>query len=240
MIRVNEDGFPQVYFDLREDAALLKASEQTNIVYRVKGLTCEQSENINGMAESRKIREKCRAVKQFATAIEYDSYDSEIFKENLEVVDSALPEMLANLVKVHYFQQILLPSEIKGDGGFREADKLSSAVGLLSETEPYASKRKDFCEIKIKRFLRACAVGLMPSEEWSERYDVSGGYVVVLPNGELFSLYAYNTSLFEQYLYESTIFERASTTRHNYMRLIPDGETGDCLLKLNLQIRFNR
>ena len=35
-------------------------------------------------------------------------------------------------------------------------------------------------------------------------------------------------------------FERASTTRHKYLTLVPDGDTGDYLLKLNLQIRFNR
>lgn len=232
-------GF-SVKSELGAPPTLLNASEPTNIVYRVKGLTREQVKNINGIAGSRKIMERCRAIKQFATAIEYDSYYSEIFKDNLEVVDSSLPEMLANLVKIHYFQQILLPRELKRNGVFREADKLSSAVGLLSKTEPYASKRRDFCEIKIKRFLRACALGLMPSEVWSGRDDASGGYIIVLPDGRLVALYMYNTNLFERYLYESTIFERASTTRHNYMRLIPDGETGDCLLKLNLQIRFNR
>ena len=149
--------------------------------------------------------------------------------------------MLADLVKVHYFQQILEPRTVKKVGVFRDADRLSSAVSLLSKTDPYVSKsRKNFCEIKIKRFLRACALGLMPSEVWNGIDDASGGYIIVLPDGRLVALYVYNTNLFELYLYETTIFERASTTRHNYMKLYPDGDTGDYLLKLNLQIRFNR
>lgn len=232
-------GF-SVKSELGAPPTLLNASEPTNIVYRVKGLTREQAANINGITGSRKIMERCRAIKQFATAIEYDSYYSETFKDNLEIVDSSLPEMLANLVKVHYFRQILLPRETKRNGAFREADKLSSAVEILSKTEPYALKRKGFCEIKIKRFLRACALGLMPSAVWDGRDDASGGYIIVLPDGRLVALYMYNTNLFEQYLYDSTIFERASTSRHHYMSLVPDGETGDYLLKLNLQIRFNR
>lgn len=197
--------------------------------------------NINNITGSRKIIDRCRAIKQFASSIEYETYHSETFKDNLEVVDSSLPEMLADLVKVHYFQQILQSRGAKRNGKFREADKLGSAVEMLGKTAPYsAKKRRNFCEIKIKRFLRACALGLMPSEVWNGIDDASGGYIIVLPDGRLVALYVYNTNLFEQYLYETTIFERASTTRHKYMELYPDGETGDYLLKLNLQIRFNR
>jgi len=233
-------GF-SVKSELGAPPTLLNASEPTNIVYRVKGLTKEQAKSINDITGSRKIMDRCRAIKQFASSIDYETYHSEIFKDNLEVVDSSLPEMLADLVKTHYFQQILLPRPAKKNGTFREADKLSSAVEMLSKAEPYVSKKRpNFCEIKIKRFLRACALGLMPSEVWNGIDDASGGYIIVLPDGRLVALYVYNTNLFEQYLYESTIFERASTTRHNFMRLIPDGNSGDYLLKLNLQIRFNR
>lgn len=233
-------GF-SVKSELGAPPTLLNASEPTNIVYRVKGLTKEQAQNINNISGSRKIMDRCREIKQFASSIEYETYYSEIFKDNLEVVDSSLPEMLADLLKVHYFQQILQPRPVKRSGTFREADKLSSAVEMLSRADPYASKkRRNFCEIKIKRFLRACALGLMPSEVWNGIDDASGGYIIVLPDGRLVALYVYNTNLFERYLYETTIFERASTTRHNFMRLIQDGNTGDYLLKLNLQIRFNR
>lgn len=220
---------------------LLNASEPTNIIYRVKGLTLAQANAINNMSGPRKIMERCRAIMQSATSVKYDSYHSPVFKDNLEVVDSALPEMLADLLKVHYFQQILLPRGPRQIGTFRDADKLSSAVAMLSQTEPYASmRRRNFCEIKIKRFLRACALGLMPSEEWNGIDDASGGYIIVLPDGRLVALYVYNTNLFEKYLYESTIFERASTTRHKYLQLVRDGSTDDYLIKLNLQIRFNR
>ena len=220
---------------------LLNASEPTNIIYRVKGLTKDTAETINAITGSRKIMDRCRVILSNATSIEYEGYHSSVFADNLEVIDSALPKMLADLVKVHYFQQILAPRGPRQSGGFRDADKLSSAVELLSRIEPYASKgRRNFCEIKIKRFLRSCALGLMPSEVWDGKDDASGGYIIVLPDGRLVALYVYNTNLFEKYLYESTIFERASTTRHNYMTLYPDGQSGDYFLKLNIQIRFNR
>lgn len=219
---------------------LLNASEPTNIVYRVKGLSCTQADAINKIDGSRKIMDRCRAIKNAASSIEYDGYHSSVFEDNLDIVDSALPKMLADLVKVHYFEQILIPRGKRVKGEFRPHDKLVRAVELLERQPDYATKKKRYCEIKIKRFLRACALGLMPSEEWAGIDDASGGYIIVLPDGQLVALYVYNTNLFEKYLYESTIFERASTTRHKYLTLYPDGNSGDYLLKLNLQIRFNR
>ena len=220
---------------------LLNASEPTNIVYRVKGLTEAQAKAINDIGGSRKIMDRCRAIKQSATAIQFEKYHCHIFADNLEIVDSSLPEMVADLVKTHYFEQILMPRPSKKSGGFREADRLSAAVEMMSHEPPYCEKaRKNFCEVKIKRFLRACALGMMPSDVWDGREDASGGYIIVLPDGRLVALYVYNTNLFEKYLFETTIFERASTTRHKYLTLVPDGDTGDYLLKLNLQIRFSR
>ena len=233
-------GF-SVKSELGAPPTLLNASEPTNIVYRVKGLTKQQVEAINAMSGPKKIMDRCYAIKKFSKEIKYDSYYSSVFADNLDIVDSALPEMLADLVKVHYFTQILQPRSGRKKGTFREDDKLSKAVEILSDTEPYASKKRhNYCEIKIKRFLRACALGLMPSEEWNAQDDATGGYIIVLPDGRLVALYVYNTNLFEKYLYESTIFERASTTRHNYMALIPAENPDEYLLKLNLQIRFNR
>lgn len=233
-------GF-SVKSEIGSPPTLLNASEPTNIIYRVKGLTAKQAESINAIVGSRKIMDRCRAIKEFATSIEFEKYHSPVFADNLEIVDAALPQMIADLVKVHYFEQILLPRESKRSGSLREADRLDAAVAMLSKTAAYSEKkRKDFCEIKIKRFLRACALGLMPSEEWNGNEDASGGYIIVLPDGQLVALYVYNTNIFEKYLYESTIFERASTTRHKYLTLFKDDHSDDYFIKLNLQIRFNK
>lgn len=230
-------GF-SVKSELGAPPTLLNASEATNIVYRVKGLSAEDAEEINNISGSRKIMDRCAKIKQRATSIEFVRFSNSTFADNLDVVDSSLPGMLADLVKVHYFEQILQPRK-KAAGQFREADRLDKAVEILSQSDAYKLKpRADYCEIKIKKFLYDCALGLMPSTSWNGVDDASGGYVIVLPDGQLIALYVYNKNLFGKYLFENTIFERASTTRHKYMKLEPDGDTGDYLLKLNLQIRF--
>lgn len=220
---------------------LLNASEPTNIIYRVKGLTASQVEHINSINGSKKIIERCRAIKKYATSIEYERFYSQVFHDNLDIVDSALPPMVAELLKVHYFEQILSAYDIEDSVSSYSHNRLSDAINILSKKEKYASmSRRNYCEIKIKRFLRACALGLMPSEEWNGTDDATGGYILVLPDGRIMALYVYNSNLFEKYLYESTMFERASTTRHKFMQLYPDPNSEDYFLKLNLQIRFSR
>lgn len=219
---------------------LLNASEATNIIYRVKGLTAGQAKEINTYGGSRKIMDRCALIKAYASSIEFEKFNNGIFHDNLDLIDSSLPQMIADLTKAHYFEQILEPRK-RGKGGFREADTLSRAVEIISSLPRYSSKpQRNYCQVKIKRFIRACALGLLPSEVWCGEDDASGGYIIVLPDGNLIALYVYNTNLFEKYLFENTIFERASTTRHKYMELKPDGETGDYLLKLNLQVRFRK
>lgn len=230
-------GF-SVKSELGAPPTLLNASEATNIVYRVKGLSPSDAAEINEKTGSKKIMQRCAMIKERASSIEFVEYNNKTFEENLDVVDSSLPRMIADLLKVHYFEQIVQPRE-KTVGAKRSADRLDKAVELLAASEPYKSeKRADYCAIKIKRFLYDCALGLMPSEPWNGVDDASGGYVIVLPDGKLIALYVYNKNLFGKYLFENTIFERASTSRHKYMKLEPDGDSGDYLLKLNLQIRF--
>ena len=243
-VKSPQTGLAELGFSVKSELGapptLLNASEPTNIVYRIKGLTKQQVDEINGITQGNKIMLRCAKIKELAQSIEFEKYHSKVFADNLDLVDSALPAMVADLVKVHYFQQILEPrSKVKG--AQRDADKLSKAVAALGVQKPYNSKsRANYCEIKIKHFLRACALGLMPSEVWNGIDDASGGYIVVLPDGRLIAFYVYNTNLFEKYLFESTIFERGSTSKHKFMTLYPDAESDDYFIKLNLQIRFNR
>ena len=125
---------------LGSPASLLNASAPTNIVYRIKGLTKDQANAINLIEGSRKVMDRCRAIRDQATSIAYEAYCSQVFFDNLELVDSALPEMVADLLKVHYFEQILLPRTRQKNGVARSADRLSLAVELLSKTDKYATK----------------------------------------------------------------------------------------------------
>lgn len=234
-------GTPVLGFSVKSEVGapptLLNASEATNIVYRVKGLTDEDAREINAYDGDNKQIWKCTQIKGRASSITFERYNSDCFADNLDIVDAALPKIIADLLYVHYFVKLTSPRP-RVKGVTRPHDRLTEALDVLNTMEPYCNfSRKNYCEIKLKRFLRACALGLMPSQIWNDIDDANGGYIIVLPDGELIGFYVYNRKLFEDYLLHETYFERGSTSRHKYMKLEPDG-SGDYLLKLNLDIRF--
>jgi len=234
-------GMPTLGFSVKSEVGapphLLNAGETTNIVYRIKGLSAKDVVEINQYNAGEKQIWKCTEIKKRASSIEFERYNCQMFADNLDIVDAALPQIMADFLKVHYFETLTGPRP-RIQGVQRPHDRLTKALSILNTLPQYKNRRANYCEIKIKRFLRACALGLVPSEVWNDVDDANGGYIIVLPTGELIGFYVYNRLLFEDYLLNNTNFERGSTSRHKYMQLEQDAASGDCLLKLNLAIRF--
>lgn len=215
-------GF-SVKSELGSAPTLLNASKQTNIIYRVYGINDRHMESFNSIFTRTKIQDRCAYLTSVASEIKFCNYQSDTFMRNLQIVDGDLPQMIADATLVHYTKNI---------------GHLCDVVELLNKTPRYADCDPVFCAVKVKRFLRACALGMVPSEPWKDYDDASGGYVIVLPNGELIAFYIYNRALFDKYLFDSTKFERGDMGRHDYMSIYKEGDK--YYLKLNLQIRFTR
>ena len=218
---------------------LLFATDETAVVFRIKGLSKARVDAINAIGGRDELIGRCRAIRDQATAIEYETYLNPAFLDNLDILDSGLPKMMADLVKTYYFEHLLDSQRfVKGN---REncADSLPSVVERLRRKMPYAVKRvSEFCEVKITRFLRACVLGMKPTENWRETDGMWGGYVAIFPDGHRVPLSGYYLMKFEHDLFRSTLLEQGTASRHGFLTLEPDGDTGDYLLKLNFQIRF--
>lgn len=200
---------------------LLNASGATNVVYRILGFSDDGMEAVNGIQTGNKLFARAEAIKRLSDGVCFHSYPSEVFRENLSVIDGDLPEIVATALQLHYFENCNTTRE------------MLDRIGRLPR---YEKTRADFCAIKYKRFLRACALGMMPSTPWTDVDDAAGGYVIVLPDGELMAFYVYDRSRFGTYLADNTRFDRPSCSRHGYMRVYK--EAGQYFVKLNLQIRF--
>lgn len=200
---------------------LLNAGQTTNFIYKVTGITRQQAQDINAIDTKTKIKDRMRAIKEWGGSVSYVEMNHQGFKRNLIMVDSSMPHIIGNILLYYYEEDI------------RECDKL---VKLAGERDPLGYGDAMMYEYKFKKFLCSCALGMKPAKKWDGLDEANGGYIIVKADGEILAYHIYNRNFFENYLLDNTILERASTGRHEYMRLYE--ENGDMFIKLNLQVRF--
>lgn len=200
---------------------LLNAGQTTNFIYKVTGITKQQADEINAIDTTTKIKDRMRAIKELGGYLNYADMNHQGFKRNLIMVDSSMPQIIGNILLYYYEEDI------------RECDKL---VKLAGERDPLGYRDAMMYEYKFKKFLCSCALGMKPAKTWDGLDEANGGYIIVKADGEILAYHIYNRNFFEKYLLDNTILERASTGRHEYMKLYE--KNGEMFIKLNLQVRF--
>jgi len=223
---------PELGFSIKSQlgsaSTLLNAGKTTNFIYSITN--CDLSKNdiarINSLDSRSKIKDRLEQLLNKKYKIEFLKTEKEIFGNNLRLIDSLLPNILAEILYLFFTSSI---SNIK------------DLVEELEKTNPLkfdTSNHHKFYEYKIKKFLTEVALGMMPSKVWNGIYDATGGYLVVKENGDILSYHIYNRNKFENYLYHNTKLETASSSRHDFGKVYVAGEKNS--IKLNLQVRFKK
>lgn len=209
-----------------ESATLLNASRATNFIFQIKNFTptAREIDTINAISSSSKIKDRIEAIQNAGGTIIFTKIEQAVFKNNLVLIDSLLPNIIAELLKTFYTSTL---SSIKN---------LTDSVNKSNPLDYDIQFAHTFYVYKIKRFLTDVALGMTPSKVWSGIYDATGGYLVVKENGDILCYHIYNHNQFEDYLFASTKLETASSTRHDFGKIFEDN--GNFYFKLNLQIRF--
>lgn len=212
-------------------STLLNAGKTTNFVFKIVGiLSGENIEIINSMVVKRGKKEhadlkgRVRAIAQNNCYLSFSKVDRQVFSNNLILIDSRLPEYLSNII-ISFFTT--------------ETSKLADLVAEIAKQNPLnydIENDHKFYEYKIKRFLTDVALGMMPANVWSGKYDATGGYLIVKDSGEILCYHIYDRNEFEDYLLNNTKLETASSSRHGFGKIYEENES--LYLKLNLQIRF--
>lgn len=220
--------FPELGFSIKSmlgsPSTLLNASGATNFVYSVENLESDKTKEINDIQGHSKLRDRAKIIYGNKGKLVFCEVENENFKKNLGMIDTALPEILAELLKIYY----------DGKGG-----SMSELVEVLSRNEELNKKYgldKSAYEFKIKNFLVAVALGMTPNKIWDGFTKAHGGYIIVKEDGELVCYHLYNRDEFQNYLFKNTKLETPSTTRHKFGDIYR--ESGKNRIKLNLQIRF--
>lgn len=211
---------------LGSPSTLLNAGKTTNFIFRINNLTLSENEieNINSISTRSKIMDRIIQIQNKNGIFEFVKNEHNIFSNNLILIDSLLPQILAHIVFGFYSSK---------------SSNLLSLVDKIAKDNPLnfdIENNHKFYEYKIKRFLTDIALGMMPSKVWAGRYDTTGGYLIVKENGDVLCYHIYNRNEFENYLLNNTKLDTASSSRHNFGKIYH--ENNALFFKLNLQIRF--
>jgi type II restriction enzyme len=208
------------------DATILNAGRTTNLIYKLAKSNISKTEiqRINQISTKSKIKDRILELKKAGIQLEFQSFENSIFKNNLILIDSSIPQIISEILLEFY------------------SSKHSSITDLLKKVEisnplnfDYSHSHK-FYEIKIKRLLSEVSLGMMPSKVWDGVYEATGGYIIVKEDGEVLCYHIYSKNQFEDYLFRNTKLETASSTRHKFGEIYLEEE--NFFIKLNLQIRF--
>ena len=204
--------------NLGAGATLLNASSHTNFIYEVTNINdsiMTQSNNINTRT---KLIDKCNLLTSNGAIFNYINTESNVFCNNLKLIDSNLNEILAKMLILSY------------EDNEKDIKILLSSI-IEDETSALYYKKK------IGDFANAVTFGMRASETWNGTNEVNGGIIVVTRTGEVYLLdLIYFKSIVDKYLIDNIKLESPSSTRYGMFNVCKKGN--DYYFTLNLQVRF--
>jgi len=211
---------------LGNNSTLLNAGKTTNFIYEIEelNLTQNQFNQINEIETRSKIKDRINKIQELGGKLKFRKLENDVFFNNLVLIDSLLPSILSEVLKIFF-------STSKSN--------INEIIPEVIETNPLKynlSYSHNFYEYKIKKFLTDIALGMTPAQVWNGLYNATGGYLIVREDGEILCYHIYNRNIFENYLLDNTKLETASSSRHDFGLIYI--ENNKPFIKLNLQIRF--
>ena len=200
--------------------------QPTNFIYEIIGEGELNIDEINAIENSPKSANRISEIRAKGFDVKFRNIQSATVQLNLQLIDSDLPQILAELLLLKYSTPGLA--------------LLRPTLTQLTNNNPInfdLSQVHHFYEYKIKNFLTESALRMTPSKVWTGHYDTTSGIVIVKENGELVCYHIYNRYEFQNYLLNNTRLGQASTSRYKFGEIYSEG--GRTFMKLNLQVRFN-
>ena len=230
--------------DIDAASTLFNASgDNTNFVYELTGnMTDEIMDRFNSMCNE--VHKKDSIKYEVATGdrmkylreqeidLNFVKTATSVSGQNLiRCCGMEMPLLVAGMLKYYYYECC----------ASTKIASLDSAVRYLAMNDfvNYGfDNLYDTYRSKVTTLLYAMFTGLRFTKAWSGRSDVNGGYIVVKRDGDVVAFHSCIADEFKDFLFEKLNFEAPSCTRHKYMAIYKDEQSGKYYLKLALQFRF--
>lgn len=202
---------------LGKSATILNASDSTNIRYKIYDLDKVNLKNINNINTKRKLIDRIQMIKTLGGKIVFDKIENKNFEYNLKMIDSLMPEAIADVLLKSY------------ELNTKDLKYLFEISSIYTE--------KKLALKKLSDLLNASSFGMMPSKLWNGYNTVNGGIIIVCNNEEIYVLdLIYYPEKVNKYLVKETKLDSPSSSRYDMLHLKED-ENG-IYFTLNLQIRY--
>ena len=150
-------------------STLLNTNQKIHFIYKITDYKADEIEiaRINNIETKSKIKDRLSEIKKAGGQLQYVDLEQGIFKNNLVLIDSLLPDILSEIVKTFY------------ETNHTTITDLTNHINNKNPLQYDKQFAHSFYEYKIKRFLSDVALGMMPSKVWSGIFDATGGYLIV-------------------------------------------------------------
>jgi hypothetical protein len=197
----------------------------TSFIYKVRNKLFTNSviENVNSINTESKYRDRIAYILSKSGKFKFSGMENEIFKLNLQVIDSNMPIIISNMLFNYYAGYAISFIDL-----LRIVEKENPCYFNLNYNHA-------FYDHKIKSLLTGIALGMTPATIWQGNYHATAGYIIIKKNGEILHYHISKRNQFEAYLLENTKFAIPS---HNQKFGVLYKEGKDIYMNLNLQIKF--
>lgn len=213
---------------LGSDPTLFNANKTTNIIYKISdengiAITSLHFEEINSIITKHKYIDRISRLIELGYKVEFYDYEDTTFKLNLQVIDSDLPKILAQVVKYKYVNRIT---------------KFTDIINKITTENPMnydLSQGHNFYDYRLVNFLVEAAMGMTSKKVWSGNYDIVGGIIIVKPNTEILCYHLIDFNKFKQYLRKASRLDNPSGSKMGYGKVYLENENS--FIKLNFQVK---
>ncbi len=198
---------------------LINASQATNFIYQIEGISVSDMEQINQIDSKAKIKDRLQKIAELGGQLSFIQCENPTYQLSLRKVDSCMPKILADA----------LLSFFKKEMGNRLAD--------YPEQKIVEQNQRDQIHCRLKDFIKSSMLGIFPTHEWDGNLTANS-VLLVNEDGELVFYHTNKDSVLKDFFYQHTFFDTPSSSRHRFGLVYQ--ENGKFYFKLNLQLRLAR
>jgi len=204
--------------NLGSPATLLNASHNTNFIYEITNINDDIMNKNNVINTRTKLLDRCNFLKNNGAKIDFVKVQSDKFNFNLQMIDTNLDNILAEILFDSYFKN--------------EKDIKKLIQDMADNQDEY-----DIYKKKISDFANAVTFGMRAGEKWNGENEVNGGILLVTKIGKVYLLdLIYFKNIVDRYLIDNIRLDSPSSKRYKMFEIYK--KNSKYYFKLNLQIRF--